>query len=218
MRLTLQKYIGTVSKIIGCLMFGCLATPISAHQPVDGDIYASFGALTYMTHSLDHSFVNPPLVSPGIVVEGDLTKDGGLEVSFFYLRNPYSLKKDGKTLVERVKRLSISTGYRHWFTDKFSMASSLFTTYTMGDAKVIHDEFLPGDAPPTSARDASKYGIDLSVQYEPLRIERYSLIIDGRYAYLFTSKQHEDASHFGVFVAVKYFMQSRQRSTDSVAD
>jgi hypothetical protein len=194
-----------------------LATPIAAHQPVDGDIYSSFGAITYMTHNLDHSFDNPPLVSPGIVVEGDLTNHGGIEVSFFYLRNAFSLRRDHKTLVERVKRLYISTGYRHWFTQKFSAAGALFSTYTIGDAKVIHDEFPTGEAPNTSARDTSKYGLDFSVQYEPLRIDRFSLIVDGRYAYSFTAKPNEDSNHFGIFVAIKYFIQSRQRSTDSVA-
>ncbi len=200
-----QNFINFVSLFL--LGVGSLA---NAHIPVDGDIRASFGALTYMTHALDHSFVNGPLVAPGLVAEGDVNSYGGVEISLFYLRNSFSVQKRGMILVERVKRIYISTGYRHWFNRQFSTAAAFSTSSTIGDPTVISSEYTNQDQPETSARDTTEYGVDLSVAMEPWQQDRYALVIDGRYSYSFTPRRDENSNHFGIFVAIKYFIQSRQ--------
>jgi hypothetical protein len=171
-----------------------------------------------MTHALDHPYTTMPMMGPALIVEGDVGPHGGIEISLFYLRNPFSIKQGGRVIAESVKRLYLSTGYRYWFTDKFSLAAAFFSTYTIGDPKVMRNDFGTDLAPQTSARDTTEYGADLSVQYEPFRKNRWAMVIDGRYAYSVTPKKREDSNHYGVLLALKYFVQSRQESRSEMEE
>jgi hypothetical protein len=184
----------------------------AAHEAADGDIYASLGIFNYMTHALNHSMPNPVLQGPAFKAEADLSKHGGIEVSVFYLRNSFSIKQNRLIVIERIKRLYIASGYRHWFNDRFSMALALSSSYSMGDLQIVRDDFRGGARQNTSASDTTEYGFDLSVQYEAWRHDRFSVVIDGRYDWSVTAKPSEDSNHFGALVALKYFVQSRERS------
>lgn len=188
-----------------------LAIPAAAHQPVDGDIHAAFGWMGYQTEAIDHYWKPQLLVSPGLIVEGDLNSYGGLEIAFFYLQNPFSVKEDGRVLTEKVKRMYISMGYRYWFNVKYSAAVGFFSSYSMGSPRTVHDEFGVLEHPTTSASDTTEYGFDVSVQYEPWHKDRAAFVIDGRYSYSVTPKKHEDSNHYGVLFAFKYFVQARER-------
>jgi hypothetical protein len=183
-----------------------------AHTPVDGDIYTSLGLFNYMTHGLNHSMPSPILQGPVFKAEADLSRHGGLEIGVFYLNNAFSIKQNGLIVIERIKRLYVSSGYRQWFTDKFSMGLFFTSSYTMGDADVLRDDFHGAIHQNTSASDTTEYGFELSVGYEFWRHDRFSMIVDGRYNWSVTAKPSEDANHFGALIALKYFLQARQYS------
>jgi hypothetical protein len=185
-----------------------------AHQPEDGQVYGSLGAFTYMTPPLNHQFESPVFFGPGILGEADINKNGGLEIGFFYLRNPFSVRFDNKTIVEGLKRIYITTGWRQWFTPKFSAALAFSSSYAFGDLHIMRDDFNGIDRPRTSASDITEYGIDGSIQYEPYSEGRFSIVIDGRYNRSITPKRNEDSDHMGVFISMKYFIQSREKIPD----
>lgn len=191
------------------LIFGFSAA--NAHQAADGDIHASLGAMTYMGHAIHTGYREPIFMGPGLTAEADIDRRGGLEIGMFYLQNPFAVEQDGHLLVQQLKRMYVSTGYRHWFKPEFSLALGFSSSYAMGEGRVLRNDF-PGDShPQTSAQDVTEYGVDLSVQYEPFRRGRYALVVDGRYGLSLTPKPGEDSNHFGAFLALKYFVQSRSK-------
>ncbi len=187
-----------------------------AHEPSDGQVYAAFGPFTYMTNTLDHQFESPVLVGPALTTEADVSRWGGVEIGFAYLNNPFSVRRDNLTIVETVKRIYITTGYRHWFTPKFSLALAFSSSYIMGDRYVLRDDYKNSaiSRPRTSASDITEYGLDASFQIEPWREGRWSVVIDGRYGRSLTPKRGEDSDHSGILMAVKYFVQSREKIPD----
>jgi hypothetical protein len=195
------------------LMLVCLGASGNAHVPNDGDIHASIGPFTYLTPPW-HTRINEPLCEgPGLVAEADLDHNGGVEVSMFYMNNPFAIVQYGKVLEERLKRMYISTGYRYWFNPQWSAALAFSSSYSIGNGKVMRDDFGPGMSHQgTSAADITEYGFDFSGQYEFFQHERWSTLVDLRYGLSITPKRNEDSSHVGVFIAVKYFIQSRQES------
>lgn len=191
-----------------------LSWPAFAHQPKDGDIYATLGGFVYSTHEIDHQFDTPTLVSPVLIAEGDLDDNGGLEISMFYLRNSFSVKKDGLIATERIKRMYITMGYRHWFNDRFSGAISFFSSYSMGELQIMRDDFAAAERPRTSASDVTEYGFDFALGAELWRSGRFALVLDTRYAASVTAKRGEDSNHYGALIALKYFVQSREKIHD----
>lgn len=71
--------------------------------------------------------------------------------------------------------------------------------------------FPPNAAPATSAQDTVKYGFDFSIQVEPYRVDRFSLVIDGRYSLSVTSKPGEDENFVSVLIGMKYFIQGKDQ-------
>lgn len=192
----------------------CLVTRSGAHEPKDGDIYATLGTFTYQTHARTHRFANPLLVGPVLTAEADISRHGGIEISMFYLNNRFSVERFGDRYIERVKRMYIATGYRHWFNERFSVAAAFSSSYAMGDVYVIRDDFGTRSHPGTSAHDITEYGFDFSVQYEPWRDGRFAAVVDARYGLSVTPKAGENSNHYGVFVGLKYFIQSRIEDPD----
>lgn len=193
------------------LMLALTPLQIQAHAPKDGDVYVTLGPFAYTTPRFYHHFDAPTLVSPALIAEADLYHRGGLEVSMFYLRNAFSLLRDGRKITEQVKRIYITMGYRHWFSEDFSGALAFASSYTMGDTKVLQDDFPIGERPKTSARDITEYGLDLSFQQELLSTKRVSFVLDARFGFSLTPKISEQSNHFGIMLGLKYFLQSRQR-------
>jgi hypothetical protein len=190
----------------------------AAHTPADGDIYAMPGAFTYLTHPVNHNWKSPLVLGPALIAEADLNKHGGLEIAMFYLNNPFTNKIDGNVLTERLKRIYISTGYRHWFNPRVSGAVGFASSYAMGNPVILRDDFANQKNPGTSAHDITEYGIDLSLQYEFWSGGRFHAVVDGRYGLSLTPKTGEDSNHFGVLVGMKYFVQSRQSSVKNQSD
>ncbi|MBX3022919.1 MAG: hypothetical protein KF799_14690 [Bdellovibrionales bacterium] len=194
-------------RVIFLLLLFTASLKVAAHEPKDGDIRAMFGGFTYRTMTPQPAAIH---LDPALAVEADVSKHGGVEVSMFYLRNAFYLRRYGDVLAEQIKRVYIATGYRHWFTPKFSTALAFASSYTIGNYKVLKDSYGNTARPDTSAHDITEYGLDLSVQYEPWSWERFAVVVDGRYGWSLTPKKKEDAHHMGVLIAIKYFIQSRQ--------
>ncbi len=178
-----------------------------AHAPSDGDIRATLGTFTYKTQMHDRS---PFLLGPALLAEADIDHNGGLEIGMFYLRNSFSIQKQGLTYTERVKRMYITMGYRHWLAHWISAAAAFSSSYSMGDAEIVRDDFGAIPHIGTSARDVTEYGFDFSIQFEPWSEGRYAAIIDLRYDLSVTPKSGEESNHYGAFIGLKYYLQARE--------
>lgn len=181
-----------------------------AHRPDDGKVYASFGPYLFQTHRWQEQFASPIRTGWGLVAEGDFNKYGGLEFAMLYMNQIFGIEREDKKVIEQVKRMYIAMGWRHWFARDFSVSPSFFSSYVMGDAKIIRNDFGTPDPPHTSARDPVDYGIGISAQLEAFHFENFAVIIDGRYNYSLTPKRGEDMNTYGFFIGFKYFIQGKQ--------
>ncbi len=197
-------------------LFFLFSAPALAHVPADGDIRAAAGPFGFATHEWNSSFHSPFMGGGGLLVEGDLNKHGGLEVGIFYMNKVFSITKDGQTHTERSKKLYVSMGYRHWWNKKNSWAAGFFSSYSMGDAEIIYSDYPLGGSPHTSASDITDYGFEVSYQHEPWAHGRWAAIVDLRYSYSMTPKEHEDSNHYGVLIALKYFIQAKEKDLDKL--
>jgi hypothetical protein len=145
----------------------------------------------------------------GLIAEGDTGKLGGIEIGLIYMQQLFSIAQDQRVVVERGKRMYITMGYRAWFTPRVSGAMAFFSNYTMSEAFTIRDDFAPNPAPATSAQTLTKYGVDFSLQYEPYRQDRFSVVIDTRYSLSVTSKPGEDENFYAFLVGLKYYVQGK---------
>ncbi len=180
-----------------------------AHVPVDGNIHALLAPATLRTLPLKHQFDSPFLGGMGLVVEGDLNHRGGAEIAAIYMNHVFSIRQGDQTITEKTQRMYISTGYRYWPTPWMSAALAFYSSFGMGDAEIVHNDFGQNNSPPTSAQSSVGYGFDLSLQIEALHRERYSIVLDSRYAYSITSKAQEDGNLLMFMLGLKYFVQSR---------
>jgi hypothetical protein len=185
--------------------------PARAHRPEDGKVYAAFGPYEYQTQRFEEQFKSPVFGGWGLIAEGDLNKHGGVELTLIYMNPIFAIEREDKKVIERVKRMYIAMGWRHWFSRDFSVSPSFFSSYVMGDAHIVRNDFVGVASPPhTSARDGVDYGFAISAQVETLRFDNFAVILDGRYSYSVTPKPGEDMNQYGLFVGFKYFIQSKQ--------
>jgi hypothetical protein len=190
-----------------------LAVPKAAfaHIPEEGKVYVSSGPYIYKTNfgASSPGVKSPILGGGGLLVEGDINDRAGLEIGLFYLHKLFFRRVDGGFIEEKIKLLYVTMGYRRWFGDEFSAAAAFYSSYTMGDYVIIHSDFSPEDLHDTSARDTTEYGFDFSVQWEFWRNKAIAAFVDGRFSRSVTPKDHEDSDHYGVLVALKYFVQEK---------
>lgn len=199
-----------MNRILLCLLIlGPLLA--HAHRPEDGKVYGAFGPYLYQTVQYEEEFHSPYMGGWALTGEGDLNRYGGLELTLLYMNPIFALERDDKKIVEQVKRMYIAMGWRHWFGRDFSISPSFFSSYVMGDAKIVRSDFVGvSDTPHTSARDPVDYGFALSLQLEAFHFDRFAMVVDARYSHSVTPKQGEDMNQVGVFAALKYFIQSTQ--------
>jgi hypothetical protein len=178
-----------------------------AHEPADGSIWATLGPYALRAHPRNHSFEAPVLGGFGLIAEGDLNRNGGIEISAFYLNQLFSLQQNDRVIEEIGHRVYVVSGYRLWATRQISGELGFFSSYSIGSGRVRHNDF--GSAPPeTSAHVITAYGFDFSLQWEPWHKDRYAAIIDTRYSYSITSRPGEDSNFYGILVGLKYYVQN----------
>lgn len=195
------------------LLFLTFLIPMAAHahRPEDGKVYGATGPYLYRTVQYEEEFHSPMLGGWGLTGEGDLNRYGGLELTLLYTNPIFALERGDKKIVEQVRRMYIAMGWRHWFGRDFSISPSFFSSYVMGDAKIVRSDFSGvSDTPHTSARDPVDYGFALSVQLEALHFDRFAMVVDLRYSHSVTPKYGEDMNQLGLFAGLKYFIQSTQ--------
>ncbi len=193
--------------IIYLLNFECLA-----HSPEEGMIWATTGPYVYRTKTSMSHPGNTPYLGYGLIAEGDVDSNGGVEIAIFYIDKLYFSDKGDAHVVEQIKRMFITTGYRHWFNETFSFAGAIFSSYSMGDPKVVVGPDN-ADGLATSARDITEYGMDFSFQTELWGNGQTAFVLDSRYSWSGTRNQREDADVYGVALAVKYLVP-KKRKTD----
>lgn len=201
---------GARVKRILLIILSLLSLSAGAHNPEQGQVWAAFGPYLYQTQRFHEQFESPLLGGWSLIAEGDLTTHGGLELTLAYMNPIFAVEREDKKVIERVKRMYIAMGWRHWFSRDFSVSPSFFSSYVMGDAKIVRNDFgNPVDPPHTSARDPVDYGFALSTQYEALHYKNFAVLLDARYSYSVTPKPKEDSNTYGLFVAVKFFIQGK---------
>jgi hypothetical protein len=131
------------------------------------------------------------------------------------MRQFYSIQQDGLVLNTVSKRMYVILGYRHWWTSYLSSAGGFYSSYAMGDPRVVSSEFPADQHPSTSASDPTDYGFDFSFQLEPIRWEHWSLVLDARYSRSVTHKPAEAADFYGAIVGIKFLAQQRKPTQDN---
>ena len=196
--------------IVTFLLF-VMNNPALAHVPEEGKVTAVVAPFFYKTFFEGTSTdVSSPLTAgTALIAEGDIDKHGGLEIGVFFIQKLYLRKTDTEELAEKIKQVYITMGYRHWFNQKWSVAAAFFSTYVMGQRKIIHSTFLPPRNINTSASDTTEYGFDFSLQYEIWRHGDFSALIDTRYSYSITDKSNEFGDHYGFLIGLRYQVQEK---------
>lgn len=193
--------------ILSLLIF---AMRVWAHQPKEGKVSATVAPYIYQNHNFSSSSLSAPIMlGGGLIVEGDVSSNGGIETSVNYLQKTYSRRVEGKYNVEKVKRMYVTLGYRHWFNPSVSTALAFYSAYSMGESSVIRTDFPHDERPASSADDIAEYGLDFSVLYEPWTNGTFAVTVDGRYSYSLTDKADEDGNHYGLLIGFKYIVQEK---------
>lgn len=174
----------------------------------EGKIHATIGPYLFQTHRLATSKGSDPIMSGfTLIAEGDVDYNGGIEISISYLQKIYPREVGDKVNIEKNKKIYVNTGYRHWFNKKYSAGLSFFSAYSMGGTRVVRSDFPLSSRPPSSAKDPAEYGFEFSLQYEPIQVGKFFLVVDGRYSHSVTSKDNEDGNHYGLILGLKYFIE-----------
>ena len=171
---------------------------------------ATLGPYIYQTQTpRNFAIESPVMAGGGLLVEGGVDYNGGIEIGLFYIHQVYYREERSQILAEKVKRMHITLGYRHWFDPSFSAGVSFFSAYSMGNHKIIQREALPSGATTTSAQDATEYGFDASLQWEFWRDKHSAVLVDARYSYSVTKKSDEFGDHVGLLIGYKHSIEAQ---------
>lgn len=180
-----------------------------AHPPEGGKIWGTLAPMVTRTKTSHDAVLSAPYVGAGAVVEADVDDNGGVEVGLFYQNKVYVRERGAEVLVERIKRMYVTTGYRHWFAPWVSAAVAVASSYSMGDPQVIAGRVR--DTFRTTARDITEYGIDVSLQWEIWGEGDVAVVADARYAHSLSRNQGEDADVYGFLLGYKHRVPNRKR-------
>lgn len=188
--------------------------PSSAYVAKEGNVSASLGSFFYKTNydaSSDRP-KSPYLGDFALLVQGDANDRGSLEISLFHMNKVFIRDQGGDFISEQVELMQVGLGYRWWLHHYLSVALAFYSSYAMSDPKLVHSSIPSGQPLPTSASDITEYGFDFSIQSEVWSRDRLAVILDARYARSVTSKENEHGDHYGLLVALRYFVQERDRN------
>jgi hypothetical protein len=177
----------------------------------EGNVSAALGPFFYKTNfeGRSNEVKSSYLGSPALLVQGDVNEHGSLEITLFHMNKMFFRDHGGAFLAEQAQVMQIGLGYRRWLNEYFSIGWAFYSSYAMADPAVVYSDQGTGNQLDTSASDITEYGFDLSVQSEVWSQNRLAVILDARYARSVTSKENEHADHYGLLVALRYFVQSR---------
>lgn len=179
----------------------------------EGNVTATFGPYFYKTNApIGDSRGDFPWKGDfGLMALGDINDKSSLEIAIFHMDKTFFRDDEGHLIAEKSKLLHTTLGYRNWLNPYFAAGLSFYSSYTLGDYMTVYNDYPVGVDTDTSARDITEYGLDISLLGELWSSGRWGLIVDGRYSYPFTSKPHEKAEHYALFLGVRYFIQGKDK-------
>ena len=182
-----------------------------AYTPAEGKISAVFGPYLYRTNfsGSDSGANSPYLGDVGLIAQGDLNSNGGLEIGLFHMNKLYFRQSNGSYVAEKTELIQIDLGYRYWLTHYIAAGLGFYSAYAIGTPAVEHSDFSIGANIDTSAQDTTEYGFDFSLQGEVWSQGNFSVILDARYVQSVTNKQNESGNHYAFLVGLKYLIQEK---------
>jgi hypothetical protein len=192
------------------LLFWAFSSVVLAYSPQEGNVTTTLGPYIFRTNDTgsEAGVHSPFLGGVGLTVNGDANAHGSLEISLFHLNKLYMRTQDGTTLVEKSALLKINMGYRYWWTNWFSSSPTFYSSYSLGEPKVVQKP--PSANFESSAHATTLYGFDLALQEELWSSGRYALVLEERYAKSITSRSGESGDDYGVLIGLRYFVQAKQ--------
>lgn len=192
------------------LLLCCFVMSALAHTPEEGKIYATLGPTLYSTQTPGTLLPDEShRIGLSLTVEGDVDKNGGVELTFGYENKLYFKESSGLYLAEEIKRMVIGAGYRHWFNPNISVATHFVSAYSMGNIDVVHTDFASNLEKKTSAHDITEYGFDFSLLYEFWRHENHHMTIDLRYFASTSRGGDESADVVSTVIGYKRLIQKK---------
>lgn len=193
------------------LVISMLVFQVSAYVPNEGNVTATLGTFFYKNNFADtvYGAHSQNLTGLGLIALGDLNTTGSLEIAIFDLYKQYYREQAGYELVEEKEVVHITMGYRYWINPYFSSSLSFYSSYSMGDVKVVHSTFAPGTEIDTSARDTTEYGFDFAIQGDLYSRELWAITAEARYSLSVTSKENENSDHYGLMLGFRHLMQEK---------
>lgn len=184
-------------------------TEAKAYQPKSGSVTATFGSYVYRANfNPPAESNNPILAGNALIVNGDVSNSGSLELGMYYGHHLYSREENHLLIIEKVKRLHFTMGYKWWLTRPYSLSLTFFSTYSIGDPTLEYSNLGPTDDYfPTSAEKPVQYGFDVSLQYDIWEKDKFAVISQVRYAYPTTRESNEKSDQYGIVLGVRYQLQ-----------
>jgi hypothetical protein len=182
-----------------------------AYVAKEGNISAVIGPFFSKTNFTESRAVENDLQNGvAIIAVGDFNDRAALEVGIFYMNKQYYRLLTPNLVAEKAELMHVTMGYRRWFTRWLSGSLSFFSSYSIGQAELVYNDFPPGgEVVDTSARDITEYGLDLALQFELMQHQQWAVILDTRYSLSVTDKQHESGDHYGALIGIRYMVQER---------
>jgi len=185
------------------------STKSNAYKPKSGSVNATFGSYIYRANfNAPAESNNPILAGNALIVNGDVSHSGSLELGMYYGHHLYSRSEDHLLIIEKVKRLHFTMGYKWWLRQPYSVSLTFFSTYSIGDPSLEYSNLGPTDIYfPTTAQKPVEYGFDLALQYDLWEKEKYAVISQIRYAYPITRESNEKSDQYGIVIGLRYQLQ-----------
>lgn len=180
-------------------------------MPQEGNVTATLGSFFYKTNFQDSptGASSPNRAGLSLIAVGDINTVGSLEIGLFDLHKIYFRDELGKYIAEEKEVMHITMGYRYWINPYFSTSLSFYSSYSLGETKLIHSDFAPGLEIDTSAQDTTEYGFDWAVQGDVWGNEKWAVVGEARYSLSVTSKPAEKSDHYGFMLGLRYAIQEK---------
>lgn len=193
------------------LLFFCLSLHAFGYEPREGNVTATVGPFVSRTdYPGSESGAQAPLFGDiGLIVQGDINQYGALEIAMFHMQKAYFRRSGTSVVAEKTELMHVTMGYRYFISPLWSASLAFSSSYPMGERRIIHNDFAPGQVIDTSASDTVDYGFDLSIETELWNNNRFAVVSDIRYGLSVTDKQDEEGSHYGILIGLRYLVQEK---------
>jgi len=200
-----------VKKILQITLLLLLSTPAYSYEPSEGNLNAGIAYFLSQNQlrNTDYKRTNPTFGGIALIVEGDLNSKSNLELDLEYFQKNYVRKINSQFVSEKTEVLNVNMGYRYWLFKPMSLGLGLSSLYSIGEPTVLYSELPAGSQLDTSASSIVKYGLELSVQFELFKNDKYTILLDNRYNYSLSNKDGESADHMTNMLIYKKLIQTK---------